>query len=32
VLLDAEAVARDLQATRSPGIATIEQLDGSTAS
>src|SRR6478609_5669089 len=32
VLRDAEAVARDLQATRSPGIATIEQLDGSTAS
>ncbi len=28
VLRDAEAVARDLQATRSPAIATIEQLDG----
>ncbi len=31
VLRDAEAVARDLQATRSPGIATIEQLDAGTA-
>jgi membrane dipeptidase len=31
VLRDAEAVARDLQATRSPAIATIGQLDGSPA-
>ncbi len=31
VLRDAEAVARDLQATRSPAIGTIEQLDGNAA-
>ena len=31
VLRDAEAVARDLQATRSPAIVTIGQLDGSPA-
>jgi len=28
VMRDAEAVARDLQATRGPSVATIEQLDG----
>ena len=28
VLRDAEAVARDLQATRGPSVATIEELDG----